>query len=175
MIRGHPRRPARFRRPAPGPARGGPSRSGEEGALESLRSRSSARSSSSASSAGRRQRAGLGRRSRSRSSRPATSPRPSASSTAQFIWDRSILKFFLVNVQLFLIAEVLILVFGLLLAVLRSLPGPVFFPLRFMSTVYVDVFRAMPGILVIYLLGFGIPALGIEGIADGRSSGRSSR
>ena len=52
---------------------------------------------------------------------------------------------FWVNVRLFLIAEALILVFGLVLAVLRSLPGPVFFPLRLMATVYVDVFRALPG------------------------------
>jgi polar amino acid transport system permease protein len=71
---------------------------------------------------------------------------------------------FRVNVQLFLIAEVLILLLGLLIAVLRSLPGPVFFPLRFLSTVYVDVFRALPGVLVIYILGFGIPGLGIVGV-----------
>ena len=85
----------------------------------------------------------------------------------QFVWDRSILRFFIVNIQLFLIAEVLILGFGLLLAVLRSLRGPVFFPIRFMSTVYVDVFRAVPGILVIYILGFGIPGLGIKGTPTG--------
>ena len=71
---------------------------------------------------------------------------------------------FWVNVQLFLIAEVLILVFGLVLAVLRSLPGPVFFPLRLLATVYVDVFRALPGLLVIFMLGFGVPALRIEGV-----------
>jgi polar amino acid transport system permease protein len=75
-----------------------------------------------------------------------------------------VLAKFWVNIQLFLIAEVLILVFGLLLAVLRSLPGPVFFPLRLMATVYVDVFRALPGILVILALGIGIPALEIEGV-----------
>ena len=71
---------------------------------------------------------------------------------------------FWVNVQLFLLAEVLILVFGLLLAVLRSLPGPVFFPFRLMATVYVDVFRALPGILIIIALGLGIPALRIPGV-----------
>jgi len=81
-----------------------------------------------------------------------------------FVWERSILRAFLVNVQLFLIAEVLILVLGLVLAVLRSLPGPVLFPLRAFATVYADIFRALPGILVIYLLGFGIPGLGIAGI-----------
>ena len=71
---------------------------------------------------------------------------------------------FWVNVRLFLIAEVLILVFGLVLAVLRSLPGPAFFPVRLIATIYVDVFRALPGLLVIFVLGFGIPALRIEGL-----------
>jgi polar amino acid transport system permease protein len=81
-----------------------------------------------------------------------------------FVWERSILRAFTVNVQLFLIAEVLILVFGLVLAVLRSLPGPVFFPVRALATVYADVFRALPGVLVIFILGFGIPGLGIAGV-----------
>jgi polar amino acid transport system permease protein len=71
---------------------------------------------------------------------------------------------FLVNVQLFLAAEVLILTFGLLLAILRGLPGPVFFPVRLMATAYVDVFRALPGLLVIIVLGIGVPALRIEGV-----------
>jgi polar amino acid transport system permease protein len=75
-----------------------------------------------------------------------------------------LIRAFWVNVQLFLIAEVLILVFGLLLAVMRSLPGPVLFPVRMLATIYVDVFRALPGILVIFMLGFGMPALGIAGI-----------
>ena len=84
-----------------------------------------------------------------------------------FVWERSILRAFLINVQLFLIAEVLILGFGLVLAVLRSLRGPVFFPIRALATIYVDIFRAVPGILVIYILGFGIPGLGIKGMPTG--------
>ena len=71
---------------------------------------------------------------------------------------------FLVNIQLFLAAEVLILVFGLLLAILRGLPGPVFFPVRLMATAYVDVFRALPGLLIVIVLGIGVPALRIEGV-----------
>ena len=47
---------------------------------------------------------------------------------------------------------------------LRSLRGPVFFPIRLLTTVYVDVFRALPGVLVIYILGFGIPGLGLPGV-----------
>jgi polar amino acid transport system permease protein len=71
---------------------------------------------------------------------------------------------FWVNIRLFLVAEVLILVFGLLLAVLRGLPGPVFFPVRLLATIYVDVFRALPGLLIVIVLGIGIPALRIEGV-----------
>jgi polar amino acid transport system permease protein len=68
------------------------------------------------------------------------------------------------NVVLFLVAEALILVLGLVLAILRGLPGPVFFPVRLMAMAYVDLFRAVPGLLVIYLLGFGIPGLGLPGL-----------
>jgi len=73
---------------------------------------------------------------------------------------------FLVNVRLFLIAEVLILALGLALAAMRSLTGPVLFPLRLMATIYVDVFRALPGVLVIYVLGFGIPGLRLPGVPN---------
>jgi polar amino acid transport system permease protein len=73
----------------------------------------------------------------------------------------SVVRSFAVNVQLFVAAEILVLVFGLFIAVLRSLPGPVFFPVRVMATIYADVFRAIPGVLVIFLLGFGIPGLGL--------------
>jgi len=84
----------------------------------------------------------------------------------RFFWGSlpDVVRHFEVNVRLFLIAEVLILVFGLVLAVLRSLPGPAFFPVRLLATIYVDFFRAVPGILVIYMLGFGIPALGLTGV-----------
>jgi polar amino acid transport system permease protein len=77
-----------------------------------------------------------------------------------------IIAAFRVNVALFLIAEILILLFGLLLAVLRNLSGPVLYPIRLLATVYVDVFRALPGILVIFLLGFGIPGLRLPGIPE---------
>ena len=73
---------------------------------------------------------------------------------------------FWVNVRLFLLAEVLILVCGLGLAVARSLPGPAFFPIRLLATVYVDVFRAIPGLLIIFVLGLGIPALRIPGVPN---------
>jgi polar amino acid transport system permease protein len=70
----------------------------------------------------------------------------------------------LVNIKIFLIAEVFILILGLALAVLRSLPGPVFFPLRLLSVVYTDFFRGVPTILVIFIFGFAIPTLDLSGV-----------
>jgi polar amino acid transport system permease protein len=75
-----------------------------------------------------------------------------------------ILRRFAVNVLIFCVAEVIVLAFALVLAVLRSLPGPVFFPLRLLATAYTDVFRGLPTILVILLLGFGAPALRLRGV-----------
>jgi polar amino acid transport system permease protein len=87
-----------------------------------------------------------------------------------FNWDYyresfpEILDAFWVNVKLFCVAEVIILPAALLLAVLRSLPGPVFFPVRALAIVYADLFRGIPTILVIFMLGFGMPALGLSWI-----------
>jgi polar amino acid transport system permease protein len=75
-----------------------------------------------------------------------------------------IARAFLLNCKIFLIAECLILPFALLLAVLRSIPGPVFFPLRALAIVYADFFRGVPTILVIAMLGFGAPALQLSGV-----------
>jgi polar amino acid transport system permease protein len=77
-----------------------------------------------------------------------------------------ILDAFWVNVKLFLTAEVIILPAALFLAVLRSLPGPVFFPIRALAIVYADLFRGLPTILVIFMLGFGMPALGLSWVPD---------
>jgi polar amino acid transport system permease protein len=77
---------------------------------------------------------------------------------------RDIAPRLLVNIKIFLIAEVFILALGLAIAILRSLPGPVFFPIRALAIAYADFFRGVPTILVIALLGFGAPALAVEGI-----------
>jgi polar amino acid transport system permease protein len=66
---------------------------------------------------------------------------------------------FLLNVKIFCIAEVFILVFALLLAVIRTVPGPAALPLRLLGIAYADFFRGVPTILVIAMLGFGAPAL----------------
>ena len=75
-----------------------------------------------------------------------------------------ILRKFGKNVVAFVIAETIVLVLGLGLAIMRSLPGPVFFPIRALAIVYIDLFRGMPTILVIALLGFGFPALQLGGL-----------
>jgi polar amino acid transport system permease protein len=78
---------------------------------------------------------------------------------------------FLLNIKMFLIAEVFILVFALIIAVVRNTRGPAFFPFRLLGTMYVDVFRGVPTILVIYLLGLGIPSLGIDGLSSSEMFG----
>jgi polar amino acid transport system permease protein len=78
----------------------------------------------------------------------------------------SIWRAFLLNIRIFLIAEVLILILALVIAVIRQMPGPVFFPLRLVAVIYTDLFRGMPLLLVIYILGFGIPGLELKGISN---------
>ncbi|GAA2674845.1 amino acid ABC transporter permease [Nonomuraea recticatena] len=87
-----------------------------------------------------------------------------------FNWDEfvgalpDVLSGFLLNVKIFLIAEPLILIVGLLVALARGLKAPIFFPLRALATAYTDIFRGVPTILVIYLIGFGLPALQLQGV-----------
>jgi polar amino acid transport system permease protein len=76
---------------------------------------------------------------------------------------------FLLNVKIFCIAEPVILALALVIAVLRSLPGPVFFPLRALAIAYADFFRGIPTILVIYLLGFGVPALQLKAVPSSQT------
>ena len=66
------------------------------------------------------------------------------------------------NVKLFLLCEVGVLVLGLLIAVVRTTRGPALFPFRMIAIVYTDVMRGVPLTLMIYLLGFGVPALGLN-------------
>ena len=66
------------------------------------------------------------------------------------------------NIRMFLVAEVFILVFALILAIIRQSSGPVLLPLRVLALLYVDIFRGVPTILVIYAVGFGLPALDLS-------------
>jgi polar amino acid transport system permease protein len=77
-----------------------------------------------------------------------------------------ILEKFWRNVFIFTVAEVFVLIVAMLVAIMRSVTEPVFFPLRLLAAAYTDLFRAIPTILVIALLGFGAPALQIKGVPD---------
>lgn len=79
----------------------------------------------------------------------------------------AILQGLWLNLRVLAVAAVLTLVLALLLAVVRTLRGPVWLPLRILATVYVDFFRGVPLIVLLYLVGFGIPALRFT---DGRIS-----
>ena len=78
----------------------------------------------------------------------------------------NVLRGFWINIELFLIAMVLIPIVSLLIAVLRALRGPGFFPLRLLSLVFVDLFRGIPLYLLIVLLGFGVPTLRLDGVPN---------
>jgi polar amino acid transport system permease protein len=71
---------------------------------------------------------------------------------------------FWLDLEMWIVAEILILVLALVVAVLRSLRGPAFLPLRALSITFIDIFRGVPLLLVIFLLGFGVPALQIRGL-----------
>jgi polar amino acid transport system permease protein len=77
-----------------------------------------------------------------------------------------VLKGFWLNVRIFLIAEPIILVWGLILAIVRSTRSPVLFPARAAAVTYIDIFRGAPAILVILTLGFGMPALRLPGVPN---------
>jgi polar amino acid transport system permease protein len=72
-----------------------------------------------------------------------------------------VLKAFWNNVFIFVVAEVLVLVWGLVVAIARLIPGPAGRPIRLLATLYCDIFRGLPAVVVLYLVGFGIPLSGI--------------
>lgn len=74
-------------------------------------------------------------------------------------WPRVIEGLWL-NVRVLIVAALGVLIVALIIATLRTLKGPVFFPLRALAAGYTDLFRGMPLIIVLYLVGFGIPGLG---------------
>ncbi len=78
-------------------------------------------------------------------------------------WDYlpSILNGLWLNIRILFFAGLGVAIFATLIAIVRTLRGAVFFPLRVIATVYTDLFRGMPLIIVLYLVGFGIPALGV--------------
>lgn len=87
-----------------------------------------------------------------------------------FDWDKAVdafpavLRGLGVNITLMTVSAILILILSMLIAIVRTLRGPVAFPLRLLGTAYVDIFRGLPLLLVIFLLGFGGPALNLSGV-----------
>jgi polar amino acid transport system permease protein len=77
-----------------------------------------------------------------------------------------VLKAFWINVYIFMVAEAIILVWGLVVAVAQLAPGAAGKPLRLIAKAYVDVFRGLPAIITIYLIGFGIPLTGLPILKD---------
>jgi polar amino acid transport system permease protein len=75
-----------------------------------------------------------------------------------------VLEGFWLDVRLFLIVEAVVLVLGLVVALVRTSGAPALFPLRLLAAAYCDVFRGIPVIMLVYLVGFGIPALQLEGL-----------
>jgi polar amino acid transport system permease protein len=73
---------------------------------------------------------------------------------------------FRVNITLAVVSEIIVLTFGLLLAVARMAPGRAGVTIRMLAIAYIDLFRAIPAIIVIYLIGFGLPLANIPGVSQ---------
>ncbi|MCB1380114.1 MAG: amino acid ABC transporter permease [Alphaproteobacteria bacterium] len=70
-------------------------------------------------------------------------------------------QFFINNIFIFVVAEILVLIWGLIVALARLMPGPAGQPIRALAILYCDVFRGLPAIVTLYLIGFGIPTSGL--------------
>ena len=73
-----------------------------------------------------------------------------------------ILSAFWLDIRVFMIVEAAVLILGLLVALVRINRSPAFVPLRLLAVVYTDLFRGVPVILIVYLIGFGVPALNVD-------------
>ncbi|MFL6181959.1 MAG: amino acid ABC transporter permease [Actinomycetes bacterium] len=78
----------------------------------------------------------------------------------------NIIKGLKLTVLLFITAEPVVLLIGLVLAVVRGLHAPVFTPVRLLAIAYTDVVRGIPTILLVFMFGFGFPALNLQGLPD---------
>jgi polar amino acid transport system permease protein len=78
----------------------------------------------------------------------------------------SVLRGFMTNLSLMFVAEACVLVWGLVLALLRGSRSRVMLPFRWLSIAYIDLFRAIPGLVLIYMVGFGVPIAGIPWVGD---------
>ena len=76
-------------------------------------------------------------------------------------WWQVTKQFFLNNIFIFIVAEIFVLVWGLVVALARLMPGPAGQPIRALAILYCDIFRGLPAIVTLYLIGFGIPTSGL--------------
>jgi polar amino acid transport system permease protein len=92
--------------------------------------------------------------------------------TTFFSWENfkeslpSVLRGFMTNLSLMFVAEACVLVWGLVLALFRGSRRRAMLPLRWLTIGYIDLFRAIPGLVLIYMIGFGIPIAGVPWIGD---------
>jgi polar amino acid transport system permease protein len=77
-----------------------------------------------------------------------------------------VVRGFMTNLSLMFVAEACVLVWGLVLALVRLSQSRALAPLRWLTIGYIDLFRAIPGLLLIYMIGFGIPIAGVPWIGD---------
>ncbi|HWH21427.1 MAG TPA: amino acid ABC transporter permease [Solirubrobacterales bacterium] len=75
-----------------------------------------------------------------------------------------VLSGFWLDVKVFMVVEVVVLVVALAIALIRINRSPGLLPVRLLATVWVDLLRGVPTVLLVYLIGFGIPALELEGL-----------
>ena len=78
----------------------------------------------------------------------------------------TVIKGILLNIKLTIIGSLCIGAIALLLAILRTTRSAALTPFRLLATAYVDIFRGIPLLLVIFLIGFGVPALGLKGLTS---------
>ncbi|GAA1456088.1 amino acid ABC transporter permease [Williamsia maris] len=87
-----------------------------------------------------------------------------------FDWDDAkgsfpdVAKSFWLNIRLFLVVEVFVLVLGLVVAIIRVIPSPALAPIKLVAVLYTDIFRGTPTLLIVLLVGFGVPALELSGL-----------
>jgi polar amino acid transport system permease protein len=77
-----------------------------------------------------------------------------------------ILRGLWLNVRVLAVTAVLVVIVGLLVAAMRTLRGAIYFPVRALAAAYTDFFRGMPLIILLYLVGFGLPGLRLHGIPN---------
>jgi polar amino acid transport system permease protein len=75
-----------------------------------------------------------------------------------------VLEGFWLDVKMFCVIEVVVLVLGLVVALTRTSRAAALFPLRMLAAVYTDLLRGVPTILLVFLVGFGVPALELSGL-----------